>query len=77
MVFVQGFRLAAAGLVIGVAAAAMLTRLMASLLFGVKPGDPMVFLAVSATLCAVAVLAALLPSLRAMRIQPAMALRYE
>lgn len=77
MVLGQGMRLAVLGLAIGVAGAILLTRLMASLLFQVKPGDPLVFAAVASALMAVACLASLVPSLRVTRIRPANALRHE
>jgi predicted permease len=72
-----GLRLAAIGLVLGVAAAFALTRLMATLLFDVKPADPIVFASVGLGLLAVALLASLVPSMRVTRIHPANALRYE
>ncbi len=65
------------GAAIGTAAALGLTRLMASLLFGVTAQDPLTFAAVAALLVAVALLAALLPARRAMRIDPVKALRTE
>jgi predicted permease len=77
MVFRQGLRLAFIGLAAGLAASYFLTRLMTSLLFQVKPGDPIVFIAVSGVLASVAVIASLVPSFRAMRIDPVVALRYE
>jgi predicted permease len=77
MVVGQGVKLAGAGLVVGVAGAIVVTRLMASLLYEVQPGDPAVFLAVAAGLMAVACLASLIPSWRAARIHPAIALRHE
>jgi len=77
MVVKQGVRLAAVGLAIGIGGALVLTRLMGTLLFDVKPTDPIVFAAVAGALMAIAVLASLLPSLRVMRIRPASALRYE
>jgi ABC-type antimicrobial peptide transport system permease subunit len=69
--------LAAIGLAIGAAGAVALTRLMSTLLFGVKPTDPLVFAGVAALLMGIAVLASLVPSLRVTRIRPASALRYE
>jgi ABC-type lipoprotein release transport system permease subunit len=51
--------------------------LMSTLLFGVKPTDPLVFAGVAALLMGIAVLASLVPSLRVTRIRPASALRYE
>ena len=77
MVFWQGLRLALAGLGIGVVGAYFLTRIMASLLYQVKPTDPAVFLAVAALLAGVAGLASLAPSLRATRVDPVVALRHE
>lgn len=77
MVLGKGLQLAGIGLGIGIVAALALTRLMTTLLYDVKPTDPFVFLGVAAGLVLVAVVASLLPSLRAVRIQPATALRDE
>ncbi len=77
LVILRGLSLAGIGLVVGLAAAFGLTRLLASLLFGVKANDPMAFGAVAATLAAVAWLAAYIPARRATRIDPLVALRYE
>jgi putative ABC transport system permease protein len=77
MVIRFGVRLAAIGLAIGIAGALALTRLMTTLLFDVKPAEPLVFTAVAAALMAVALAASLTPSLRVTRIRPANALRYE
>jgi putative ABC transport system permease protein len=77
MVLGQGVKLAGIGLALGIAGALALTRLMATLLYGVKPADPVVFLAVAIGLAAVVLIASLVPSLRAVRIRPATALRYE
>lgn len=77
MVFWQGLRLGLIGLALGIAGSYFLTRLMTSLLYEVKPGDPLVFVVVSAVLAVVTMLASLLPSLRATRIDPVVALRYE
>jgi len=73
----QGAKLAGAGLVVGVAEAIVLTRLMSSLLYEVQPGDPAIFLVVAAGLMTVALSASLIPSWRAARIHPAIALRHE
>ncbi len=70
-------RLALIGVAIGIAAALGLTRLLASLLFGVQPRDPLVFVAVPVILTAVALLACYLPARRATRINPLEALRWE
>ncbi len=77
MIVRQAMLLAAAGIVIGLAAAYGLTRLMATLLFEVKPTDPIVFGSVALLLGAVAFLASYLPARRAVRIEPVTALRYE
>jgi ABC-type lipoprotein release transport system permease subunit len=77
MVVLQGLRLAAVGIVVGLAAAFGLTRLIASLLFGVKAWDPGVFVAVPMVLISVALAAVWVPALRASRVNPIDALRYE
>jgi putative ABC transport system permease protein len=73
----QGVWLALAGSVTGIFGALLLSRLMAKLLYGVKPTDPATFVAVAAGLGLVAMLACYLPARRAMRIDPMAALRYE
>jgi predicted permease len=77
MIVRQAMTLAAIGIVIGLAAAWGVTRLMATLLFNVKPTDPVIFGSVAALLAAVAFLAAYIPAQRALRIDPVIALRYE
>jgi ABC-type antimicrobial peptide transport system permease subunit len=73
----QGGRMAGIGIALGVAVALGLTRLMANLLFGVKPTDPLTFVAVAVLLCCIALLACYVPARRAMRVDPVVALRYE
>ena len=75
MILVQGLRLAAAGLVFGVGAALVLTRVMVSLVFGVRTYDPAVFAGVVLLLTVVAVVAALIPAHRATRVDPLAAMR--
>src|SRR5499427_1840643 len=69
--------LAGAGVVIGLAAAAGLTRLMKSLLFGISTLDPVIYFTTPAVLIAAALLASYLPARRASRIDPIEALRLE
>jgi predicted permease len=73
----QAMKLAAAGVIAGLAAAYGLTRLMVSLLYDVKPTDTLVLGSVAFLLGAVALLASYLPARRAARIEPVVALRYE
>lgn len=77
LVFRQGMGLALLGIVAGLIGALGLTRLMSSLLFGVKPTDPLTFVSVLALLLLVALSACLVPAGRAMRIDPMTALRTE
>lgn len=77
MVLAQALRLAVTGLALGLAAAFALTRLLAALLFGVSPKDPLTFLLISLLLGAVAVAAAWLPARRAADLDPLNALRCE
>jgi ABC-type antimicrobial peptide transport system permease subunit len=73
----HGMRLAIIGVVVGIAAAFGLTRLIASFLFGVKSWDPIVFITVPLILGAVALLAVWLPATRAAKLDPMQALRVE
>jgi predicted permease len=75
MILRQGVALAVAGIVVGVAGALALTRMMASLLYQVQPSDPVTFVSVPVALIAVAALASYLPALRATRVSPVRALR--
>ena len=77
MVVGDGMRLIAIGLILGVGCAFVLTGLIATLLYGVTPTDPMAFAAAAVALAGVALVACLVPASRATRIAPASALRNE
>lgn len=68
---------ALAGLIVGVIGAAALARIASGMLFSVSPADPAVYLAAGACTALVAILAAVIPASRAMRIDPTLALRYQ
>jgi putative ABC transport system permease protein len=73
----QGMRMTSAGVVLGVVASLGLTRLLRSLLFGVRATDPLVFSAAAAMLAATAFAACYLPARRATRVDPIVVLRSE
>jgi ABC-type antimicrobial peptide transport system permease subunit len=77
MIVFQGMRLALLGVVIGVASAYGLTKLIASLLYGVQARDPLVFIGVPVLLTVVALIAVWVPARRATRVSPMDALRVE
>ncbi|HZM91962.1 MAG TPA: FtsX-like permease family protein, partial [Vicinamibacterales bacterium] len=77
LVLRQGVGLVIAGLVIGVAGAAALSRLVEGMLFGLTPLDPMTFITVSALLAAVALVASGIPARRATRVDPLVSIRAE
>ena len=77
LVLLQGLGLAAVGIVAGLIGAFALTRLMQSLLYGVRPHDPITFVAVTAALLLIALMASVLPAWRAIRVSPVIALRAE
>ena len=77
MVLKDGARMTLIGIVLGVLGALALTRLMRSMLYGVRPTDPLTFICVAALLCAIAMLACYVPARRAMKVDPMEALRHQ
>jgi putative ABC transport system permease protein len=77
LVLVQGVRLAALGVSVGLAGALAATRLMQGILYGVSASDPLTLLCVAATLVGAALLACYIPARGAVRIDPIIALRHE
>jgi len=77
LVLGSGVGLALVGIVLGLAAAASLSRLMATLLHDVQPGDPATYAAVAGALTTVAIVASLIPAWRATRVDPVRALKAE
>ena len=77
LVVQQGMLLTLIGVVLGLGGAYALTRVMSTLLFGITPKDPLTFGVVAALLIAVAFIACFVPALRATKVDPLVALRYE
>jgi putative ABC transport system permease protein len=77
MVLRQGLTLALTGAGVGLACALLVSQLMAGLLYGVSPTDPLTFASVAVVLIGVALLACYIPARRAIRVDPLIALRYQ
>jgi putative ABC transport system permease protein len=77
MVLRQGLKLAIAGATLGLVGALIVSHLMAGMLYGVSPSDPLTFVALTLVLTTVAIAACYIPARRAMRVDPIVALRYE
>jgi ABC-type antimicrobial peptide transport system permease subunit len=77
LILAQGLKLAAVGVAVGLALAYGLTRVLVSLLYGVKASDPFTFAAVGLILTVIALAASYLPARRASGIEPVEALRYQ
>jgi putative ABC transport system permease protein len=77
MILGQGMKLALIGVGLGLVGAFIVTRFMATMLFGIEPTDATTFGAITAILIAVALLACYLPGRRATKVEPTISLRYE
>jgi putative ABC transport system permease protein len=77
MVVLEGMKPVAFGVALGIAGAFALGRVLASLVFSVRPTDPFTFFAAAALLALIALLACMIPAYRATRVDPLAALRYE
>jgi putative ABC transport system permease protein len=77
MILRQGLGLAMAGAALGLLGSVIVSHLMAGLLYGVMPTDPLTFVGVTLVLTGVALAACYIPARRAMRVDPMIALRYE
>jgi predicted permease len=77
LVMKEGAKFSLAGIAIGLLSAVFVTRAMASQLYGVSPLDPLTYLAVALVMAAVVFLGCYVPTRRAMRVDPVIALRYE
>src|SRR5258708_19692445 len=76
LVLKDGARMTLAGIVLGIVGALALTRLMRTMLYGIRPTDPLTFISVAAFLAAIAMLACYVPARRAMKVDPIETLRH-
>jgi ABC-type antimicrobial peptide transport system permease subunit len=77
MILAEGLKLVAVGVVLGVAAALMVTRLLEGMIYGVSMRDPLIFVLVNLLMVTVSLAACYVPALRATRVDPITALHYE
>ena len=77
LILKQGMRLTGIGIVLGLVLSFAATRVLAGLLYGIKPGDPFTFAAISLFLCAVAFISCYVPARRAACVDPMKSLRAE
>jgi putative ABC transport system permease protein len=77
MVIVEGMKPTLLGVVLGTVGALAMGHVLASLIYGVKPTDPVTFLVVAVLLSAIALFASIIPAYRAAKVDPLVALRYE
>ena len=77
LILKQGMRLTGIGIVLGLVLSFAATRVLAGLLYGIKPGDPFTFAAISLFLCAVAFISCYVPARRAASVDPMKSLRAE
>jgi putative ABC transport system permease protein len=77
LIMKEGAKFSLAGIAVGLIGALLVTRLMSSELYGVSPFDPLTYVGVAVVMAAVTLLACYIPTRRAMRVDPMVALRYE
>ena len=77
LILAEGLKLVLAGVVLGISASLLLTKLLEGMVYGVSMRDPLIFLLVNVLLVGVSLAACYIPARRAMRVDPIVALRYE